>query len=205
MLTQQWQGECPGVGFLLHETLARSMGSATIASGEHHNHEASFARDCHRSRLWPPRWLRVSLRSVMERSKTLPLLCFALVFALCLPKIATAQTITELQQTPIQRHCSEQADALGLHDEARKAFRSRCKEAAQGDTGGQVRKSSKASQGNNGVSIGMTAEQVRKSSWGKPKSINETITARGKHEQWVYGGGYLYLENGVLTSIQTSR
>src|SRR5258708_19056971 len=44
-------------------------------------------------------------------------------------------------------------------------------------------------QKNNGVSIGMTADDVRKSSWGKPRSINETITARGKHEQWVYGGG----------------
>jgi hypothetical protein len=57
----------------------------------------------------------------------------------------------------------------------------------------------------NGVRIGMTVEEVRKSSWGKPRSINETITAGGKHEQWVYGGGYLYIENGVLTSIQTSR
>ena len=142
----------------------------------------------------------------MERSKKwLLVLCFALVPALCWSKIAVAQTIIEPQQTPIQRHCSEQADALGLHNEARKAFRSRCKEAAQGDTAEQVPKSPKASKDNNGVSIGMNAEQVRKSSWGKPKSISETITARGKHEQWVYGGGYLYLENGVLTSIQTRR
>jgi hypothetical protein len=142
----------------------------------------------------------------MERSKTWSLvLCTALVSALCWSKIAAAETIIAPQQTEIQRHCSEQADALGLHDEARKAFRSKCKEAAQGDTAGQVRKSTNASKGNNGVSIGMSAEQVRKSSWGEPKSINETITARGKHEQWVYGGGYLYLENGVLTSIQTSR
>ena len=142
----------------------------------------------------------------MECSKTWPLvLCSVLVPALCWSKIAAAQTSIEPQQTQIQRHCSEQADALGLHDEARKAFRSQCKEAAQGDTAGQVPKSPKASKRNNGVNIGMNAEQVRKSSWGKPKSINETITARGKHEQWVYGGGYLYLENGVLTSIQTSR
>jgi hypothetical protein len=56
-----------------------------------------------------------------------------------------------------------------------------------------------------GVRIGMTADQVRKSSWGRPKSINETITSAGRREQWVYGNSYLYLENGVLTSIQTSR
>jgi hypothetical protein len=70
---------------------------------------------------------------------------------------------------------------------------------------GQAHKPLKVPRDNNGVSIGMIAEQVRKSSWGKPRSINETITAGGQHEQWVYSGGYLYLENGVLTSIQTHR
>jgi hypothetical protein len=140
----------------------------------------------------------------MQHSKTWSLvLC---LIALCWPKIIAAQTIILPQQTEIQRHCTEQADALGLHGEARKAFRSQCKEGTLGDTAAQVhRPPPKATQDNNGVSIGMTGEQVRKSSWGKPKSINETITARGKHEQWVYGGGYLYLENGVLTSIQTRR
>jgi hypothetical protein len=56
-----------------------------------------------------------------------------------------------------------------------------------------------------GVNIGMTADDVRKSSWGKPQKINSTITANERHEQWVYSGGYLNLDNGVLTSIQTSR
>lgn len=55
-----------------------------------------------------------------------------------------------------------------------------------------------------GVTIGMTQEQVTGSSWGKPSKINTTITAGGRHEQWVYGGSnYLYFENGTLTSIQT--
>ncbi len=56
-----------------------------------------------------------------------------------------------------------------------------------------------------GVSVGMTRGQVYASCWGKPKSINDTLTARGKHEQWVYGGGYVYLDDGVVTSIQTSH
>lgn len=56
-----------------------------------------------------------------------------------------------------------------------------------------------------GVVIGMTADKILQSNWGKPQRINETITARGKREQWVYGSGYLYLEDGILTSIQTSR
>lgn len=56
-----------------------------------------------------------------------------------------------------------------------------------------------------GVNIGMDSASVLKSCWGKPARINETVTARGRHEQWVYGGGYLYLDNGVVSSIQTSR
>jgi hypothetical protein len=56
-----------------------------------------------------------------------------------------------------------------------------------------------------GVQIGMSREQIYASCWGHPKSVNETITARGKHEQFVYRGGYLYLDDGVLTSIQTNR
>lgn len=61
----------------------------------------------------------------------------------------------------------------------------------------------KCSKGN-GVAVGMSPDQVRKSCWGKPKMVNETTTARGSHQQWVYGGGYVYLDNGVVTSIQTS-
>lgn len=56
-----------------------------------------------------------------------------------------------------------------------------------------------------GASVGMTAVRVLSSCWGKPVRVNTTTTARGTHEQWVYGGGYLYLTDGVVTSIQTSR
>lgn len=56
-----------------------------------------------------------------------------------------------------------------------------------------------------GVSIGMTAAQVLASCWGKPRDVNETLTPRGKHEQWVYGRDYVYLDNGIVISIQTSR
>jgi hypothetical protein len=53
-----------------------------------------------------------------------------------------------------------------------------------------------------GVSIGMSKDDVLASSWGKPRKINSSHYAWGTHEQWVYDGGYLYFENGVLTSIQ---
>ena len=56
-----------------------------------------------------------------------------------------------------------------------------------------------------GVRVGMTRAQVYASCWGKPRRINVTITARGRHEQFVYSlRDYLYLDNGVLTSIQTA-
>ncbi len=53
-----------------------------------------------------------------------------------------------------------------------------------------------------GVIIGMSKEQALASSWGKPRRINRTTTARGATEQWVYSGGYLYFVNGILTTIQ---
>jgi len=51
--------------------------------------------------------------------------------------------------------------------------------------------------------IGMTADEVLKSTWGEPNDVNRTITATTTHEQWVYGGGcYIYLDNGIVTAIQ---
>lgn len=52
-------------------------------------------------------------------------------------------------------------------------------------------------------SIGMTADEVRNSTWGSPSKINATTTAKGTHEQWVYSTSrYIYLDNGIVTSIQ---
>ncbi|MCX6054879.1 MAG: hypothetical protein NTZ74_08205 [Chloroflexi bacterium] len=51
--------------------------------------------------------------------------------------------------------------------------------------------------------IGMTADQVRNSSWGSPEDINKTTTASSVSEQWVYPNyRYIYLENGIVTAIQ---
>jgi hypothetical protein len=52
--------------------------------------------------------------------------------------------------------------------------------------------------------IGMTASMLR-ASLGSPETINSTETAGGTHEQWVYGRDYIYVEDGVVTSFQTSR
>ena len=53
-----------------------------------------------------------------------------------------------------------------------------------------------------GVTLGMSQEEVIQSVWGKPQKINRSTYTFGVHEQWVYGGGYLYFEDGVLKSIQ---
>lgn len=50
--------------------------------------------------------------------------------------------------------------------------------------------------------IGMSAEEVKKTKWGYPDKINKDTYAWGTTEQWVYSGkGYVYFENGVVTSI----
>jgi hypothetical protein len=55
------------------------------------------------------------------------------------------------------------------------------------------------------VEIGMTREQVA-AAWGRPNTINETIRATSREEQWVYpGSSYLYFRNGTLTTIQRTR
>jgi len=56
-----------------------------------------------------------------------------------------------------------------------------------------------------GVRIGMTAKQViNNTNWGKPSSINRTVTSHTVTEQWVYNAGpnYLYFKNGVLVAVQ---
>jgi len=51
--------------------------------------------------------------------------------------------------------------------------------------------------------IGMTANEVSNSQWGKPTKVNKTTTAYGVTEQWVYSSGkYVYLDNGIVTAIQ---
>lgn len=59
--------------------------------------------------------------------------------------------------------------------------------------------------------IGMTVEQVAATCWGRPGKINRTQTGAGTYDQyvyaptWAYGQDrYLYFQNGILTSMQTS-
>lgn len=50
--------------------------------------------------------------------------------------------------------------------------------------------------------IGMTISEVKKSTWGEPDKINKDTYSWGVKEQWVYKNrGYIYFENGIVTSI----
>lgn len=63
---------------------------------------------------------------------------------------------------------------------------------------------------NQKVFVGMTAEQVIRS-WGKPTTVNKTITSSIVSEQWVYGRGrigddqYVYLKNGIVDALQSPK
>lgn len=61
----------------------------------------------------------------------------------------------------------------------------------------------KARKKSQGVTIGMTQQEVLDSMWGEPERINRTVTENHVYEQWVYGyPNYLYFTDGILTSIQ---
>ena len=51
------------------------------------------------------------------------------------------------------------------------------------------------------IFIGMPATCVLLS-WGQPDHVNSTTLGSGSHDQWVYGSSYVYIENGVVTSMQ---
>lgn len=60
------------------------------------------------------------------------------------------------------------------------------------------------------VFIGMTGAEVMRS-WGRPSKINRTLTVGRASEQWIYRRGkvgedqYVYLDDGVVTTIQSSN
>ena len=52
--------------------------------------------------------------------------------------------------------------------------------------------------------IGMTKDMAIES-LGNPETVNSTVGSWGINEQWVYYSLYLYFDNGVLTSYQSSN
>lgn len=54
------------------------------------------------------------------------------------------------------------------------------------------------------IKIGFTEDELRWS-WGSPNKINETTVSGRQHEQFVYSDQYVYVENGIVTSFQSSK
>lgn len=54
------------------------------------------------------------------------------------------------------------------------------------------------------VKIGMNEEQVT-ASVGRPDHVNRSVYAGFEKDQWVYGSSYLYFEDHILTSFQSTR
>jgi hypothetical protein len=54
------------------------------------------------------------------------------------------------------------------------------------------------------IRIGMTEEELRLS-WGSPKKINETTVSGKASKQFVYYDQYVYVDNGLVTSFQSSK
>lgn len=98
------------------------------------------------------------------------------------------EVITYINSTP------EGGDAYAsLISDARKQLDEKNKE-----TGEDKRSASKK----RNPAIGMTAEEVLESTWGRPKKINKTTYSWGVTEQWCYSGyRYIYFDNGIVSSI----
>lgn len=59
--------------------------------------------------------------------------------------------------------------------------------------------------GSQHIYVGMSRDQAELS-WGKPRTVNATMTAAGVREQWVYADNqYLYIENNAVVAVQQSK
>ena len=55
------------------------------------------------------------------------------------------------------------------------------------------------------ISVGMTVADVYASCWGKPRNVSTSVVGSTKTEMMFYDGyNYIYLENGIVKSIDTS-
>ena len=122
-------------------------------------------------------------------------LAFAAVYLLCLPVFSEPlQCSTDKTNS---KECAEFRERIKKEDARRLATFNAV------NTANPASSTSKAKSVKEGVRIGMTMDEARASTWGRPHDINRTTTAYGTREQWIYGGrNYLYFRNGVLESIQ---
>lgn len=109
------------------------------------------------------------------------------------------ERITQLRATPeMIADAAKEAERKRKQAEAREAAKRRLEEYVQAHP--QYRTEILGHQ----ITLGMSEEDV-KASWGKPEHVNTTVTAYGRHDQWVYGNQYVYFEDGRVSAVQSSR
>jgi len=109
------------------------------------------------------------------------------------------QRINELRATPeMVREQAKQAERKRKKAEAEQAAKAKLEEYVQAHP--EFREAILAKK----IGLGMSTDDVI-AAWGKPDHVNTTVTAYGKHEQWVYGRQYIYFENGRVSSWQSSQ
>lgn len=107
--------------------------------------------------------------------------------------------INHLRATPeMMADAAKQAERKRKQAEAREAAKKRLEEYVQAHP--EYATQILARQ----IALGMSQEDVI-AAWGKPDRVNTTVTALGKHEQWIYGDTYVYVSDGRVTSWQTTR
>lgn len=95
-----------------------------------------------------------------------------------------------------------QAKALLAEAKARVEAEERKLQKEQAVKQAKLDAAEKARKKREGVSLGMTMQDVLDSSWGKPRQVIRTQSPFVTTEVWIYSGGTLAFNNGVLTVIQ---
>ena len=103
----------------------------------------------------------------------------------------------KIDSNELQRILTENAEILNLIEDA-------YTEEIQPYLVGEVQKSQEQLDAKNAEpEIGMTKDEVINGAWGEPDKKNIDEYESGTKEQWVYDGkGYVYFEDGIVTSIQ---
>lgn len=108
------------------------------------------------------------------------------------------QTILDMYNNVTNEVNKIEAERKAQEEAERKAQQQKAEEERK-----QREAEEKARKKSQGVTIGMTQQEVLDSMWGEPERINRTVTENHVYEQWVYGyPNYLYFTDGILTSIQ---
>lgn len=108
------------------------------------------------------------------------------------------QTISDMYNNATNEVNRIEAERKAQEEAERKAQQQKAEEERK-----QREAEEKARKKSQGVTIGMTQQEVLDSMWGEPERINRTVTENHVYEQWVYGyPNYLYFTDGILTSIQ---